>query len=300
MYLMDGTDDTPKMVVYLNTDNLVDLDERTVWSGGDGDDALERLRLDGFDGVQVSGEHELCNSDIMPLCGLDRVNLPRETDAIFKQHIQREDNCISLHIGWGMESDREMDALVESVLNASEKYQLPAFIETHRATITQDMWRTVELTKRYPEVRFNGDFGHWYCGQEMVYGNFGSKLNYLQPVFDRIGFMHGRIASPGNMQAPIESSSARPLHAVGEADYLVDFKVLWKRAMAGFRNNAPRGSVLVFAPEILSHYHYYARMVSGPDGVLKEENDRYAQALLYGEIAKDCFAECLTRSGAPS
>ena len=51
-----------------------------------------------------------------------------------------------------MESDREVDNLVESILSASEKYKLPAFIETHRATITQDMWRTVELTKRFPEI----------------------------------------------------------------------------------------------------------------------------------------------------
>jgi hypothetical protein len=299
MYLTDGSDDAPKMAVYLNTDTLVDLNERSVWPGGDGNDALERLRLDGFAGVQVGGALTLYNGDILPFCGLDRVSIPGDADAVFERHALRGDQCISLHVGWGMESDQEIDLLVESVLEASGRYQLPAFIETHRATITQDMWRTVELTKRFPEMRFNGDFSHWYCGQEMAYGDFESKLNFLQPVFDRVGFLHGRIASPGNMQVPIESSSARPLHAGGEADYLADFKMLWKRAMAGFQNNAPSGSVLVFAPEILTNYYYYARMVPGADGVLEEEVDRYAQALLYREIAEDCFETCLTRPVAP-
>ena len=37
-------------------------------------------------------------------------------------------------------------------------------IETHRATICQGMWRTVQFVKRFPELRFNGDFSHWYAG----------------------------------------------------------------------------------------------------------------------------------------
>jgi hypothetical protein len=300
MYLNDGSDDPPKLRVYLNTDNLLDLSENSVWPGLEGDKALDRVRQDGFDGVQVGSFVELFNADILPFCGLNRINAPAEADAVFTLHTERGDSCISLHVGWGMESDAELDRLVESVLNASEKFRLPAFIETHRATITQDMWRTVELTKRFPEVRFNGDFSHWYCGQEMVYGDFEAKLDFLQPVFERVGFLHGRIASPGNMQVPVEGPAARPLHAVGEPDYLADFKRMWQRAMAGFRNNAPEGSVLVFAPELLSYRYYYARMVRTGEGRLHEETDRYAQALICKEIAECCFREADSYYGAES
>jgi hypothetical protein len=69
-------------------------------------------------------------------------------------------------------------------------------VETHRATITQDSWRTVQITKGFPEVRFNRNFSHYYCGQELAYGDWSSKLAFMEPIFERVGFIHGRIACP--------------------------------------------------------------------------------------------------------
>ncbi len=291
-YLNDGTKDAPKLRVYLNTDNLVGLPGHSVWPGLSGAEATARLREDGFEGIQIANtgligpEH----AGDFPYCGLNRVNAPAEADAVFARHRARGDSCLTLHLGWGMEDDDEVDRLVEAVLTASQQHALPAFIETHRATITQDMWRTVQITKRFPEVRFNGDFSHLYCGQEMVYGDFEAKLDFLQPVFDRIGFMHGRIAAPGYMQAPIDTVDATPVAALG-ADYLAHFKTMWIRAMAGFKRHAPPGAVLIFAPELLRPEIYYARVFPGAEGRLREETDRYAQALLYRKIALECFAE---------
>jgi hypothetical protein len=157
--------------------------------------------------------------------------------------------------------------------------------------ITQDMWRTVQITKKFPEVLFNGDFSHYYCGQEMVYGGLEMKMEFMKPIFDRIGFMHGRIASPGHMQVPIDETNSRPAAAVGVVDYLADFRTIWARAMRGFRNHAGPGDVLVFAPELLGGAHYYARLFPGSDGVVVEESDRYAQALLYAKIARCLFED---------
>jgi hypothetical protein len=42
---------------------------------------------------------------------------------------------------------------------------MPVYIETHRASIMQDAWRTTELIRRIPQVRFNGDFSHWLRGR---------------------------------------------------------------------------------------------------------------------------------------
>jgi hypothetical protein len=40
------------------------------------------------------------------------------------------------------------------------RHQLSIYVETHRATATQDVRRTVDLVSRISEVRFNGDFSH--------------------------------------------------------------------------------------------------------------------------------------------
>jgi hypothetical protein len=290
-YLNDGTADAPKLRVYLNTDNLTDLPEDSIWPGLEGEAAVAKLREDGFEGLQLgeSKAYRPSHLGAFPYCGLDRINQPEEADVVFRNHKQRGDSCLTLHVGWGMESDAEAHRLIEAILDASAAHELPAFIETHRATITQDMWRTVEWTKVFPEIRFNGDFSHFYCGQEMVYGDFEAKLDFMQPIFDRTGFMHGRIAAPGYMQAPIESPDQTPAMALG-VNYLAHFKEMWRRAFAGFKQNAGPGDLLIFAPELLRPDIYYARVFPGAKGKLTEETDRYAQAKLYQQIARTLYA----------
>lgn len=289
-YLNDGSQDAPKLRIYLNTDNLFGLPETSVFTETDDSERLRRVAVDGFEGIQVGDWFELYDDAILPHCGLGRVNQPNEAMELLRQRKERGDQAVTLHVGWGTESDAEMDRLVDAILSASKNLDLPTFIETHRATITQDMWRTVQLCKRIPEVRFNGDFSHFYCGQEMVYGDFEAKLDFMQPIFDRIGFMHGRIAASSIMQAPIESIDQRPRLAQGEArDYLADFKAIWRRAMAGFKSSANPGDVLIFAPELLTSQIYYARLVKNSEGELTEDIDRYSQALLYRDLARKCF-----------
>jgi hypothetical protein len=290
--LNDGTSDPPKLRVFMNLDTLADLRDDSLWPGLRGPQREQRLLQDGFEGIQVTTDETDSVSQSLPFCGLDRINTPAEADAIAAKHASRGDLCSTVHAGWGMEDEEDACRLVEAILAASEKHRLPIFIETHRATITQDMWRTVQLVKRFPEIRFNGDFSHYYCGQELVYGDWQQKLDFLEPVFKRVGFLHGRIASSGCMQVPIDADlRARPAQAHGVADYLEHFRQLWTRAMLGFLSIAQPGDVLIFAPELLAGTYYYARKFPDHTGRLQEESDRYAQALLYRDLARECFAE---------
>lgn len=289
-YLNDGSAAAPRLKIYLNLDTLVDLRPGSEWPGLDGLPAYDRLMKDGFEGVQVTSGMPPGPEAHIQYCGLDRINTPYEADDVAARHAARGDQCITVHVGWGLEDDDEVDRLIEAVLAASEKYQLPIFIETHRATITQDVWRTVKITRRFPGVRFNGDFSHYYCGQELVYGDWNSKLAFMEPIFERIGFMHGRIASSGWIQAPIDSDlNSRPRQADGVANYLDHFKDLWTRAMCGFLRTAGPGDVLIFAPEILARTYYYARTFPDATGKFVEESDRYSQALIYRELVMTCF-----------
>ncbi|MDF3127784.1 hypothetical protein P0Y35_01110 [Kiritimatiellaeota bacterium B1221] len=284
-YLNNGSSNPPQLAVYLNTDNLADPPEGLNWPEYPGLSGIHKLQADGFEGLQITHEDPAPHSPL-PYCGLDRINKPEEADAILHLHQSRGDQCISVHAGWGMESDREIDLLVEAVLTASAKRQFPVFLETHRSTITQDMWRTVEITKRFPEIRFNADFSHYYCGQEMPYGTIREKFDFMQPIFDRVGFMHGRIASPGHIQAPInETLDGPPDFSTCPFNYVEHFREMWIRSMRGFKTHAGPGDVLIFAPELLSPTFDYARC----DKHGNEECDRYAQALLYMKWARICY-----------
>jgi hypothetical protein len=291
-FLNDASTAIPRLWVYLNLDTLVDHPEFDLKDESGRQASIRRLRADGFDGVQYTNNFPFESGIDVAYCGLNRINTACEADAVAARHSERGDLCVTLHVGWGLEDDAEVFRLVEAILTASFKHRLPMFIETHRATITQDLWRTVQITKQFPEVRFNGDFSHYYCGQEMVYGNWSQKMAFLEPIFSRVAFLHGRIASPSCMQVPIDPDlGARPRQAHGSADYLLHFKELWTRAMFGFLQSAGPGDILIFAPEILSAKTYYARMFPNQSGQLVEETDRYAQALLYRDLARACFAD---------
>lgn len=297
-YVNDGTSDPPKLRIYLNLDNLADLRADTIWPGLNGLAQLERLAADGFEGAQRTEDSAPPTGSPIPFCGCDRINKPSEADAIAAKHAGRGYNCLTVHAGWGLEDDAEVDYLVEAILTSSERYTLPIFIETHRATITQDLWRTARIARKFPETRFNGDFSHYYTGQEMVYGGMEMKLAFMEPILARIGFIHGRISSPGCIQVLVDAVDGRPRQAHGIANYLDHYKELWTRAMQGFLTAAGPGDCLIFAPELLSGTHYYARMFPNAQGRLVEETDRYQQALLYQQIARNCFAEALRRCGS--
>jgi hypothetical protein len=172
------------------------------------------------------------------------------------------------------------------VLAASARHRIPLYVETHRATLFQDMQRAVQFVARFPELRFNGDFSHWYTGSEMVYGGFENKLAFIQPVIDRVRFIHGRIGNPGCMQVAIVRNDL--------AAYVAHFRTLWTRCFAAFlraatspvSDAAPRQSFIIFTPELLAPEIFYARTFNGA-----EESDRWQQSLLLVEIARECFAE---------
>src|ERR1700744_2634753 len=131
-FFNDGSDSAPRLSVYLNLDNLIDLRADSAWPGLQGLARYERLLADGFEGVQLTTDDYPPTGAPLSHCGLDRINSAAEADAIAAKPMERGDRCITVHAGWGMENDDEVFRLVESILAASDSHRLPIFIETHR------------------------------------------------------------------------------------------------------------------------------------------------------------------------
>jgi hypothetical protein len=246
--------------------------------------AIAAIQAAGYDGVQfiepvdaaALAEARRCG---LGVCGSHRVNVPDEAGSIAQAAADAGFECLTLHVGWGIETDDEGARLIDAVLNAGACHHIPLYAETHRATLFQDMQRTVQFVARFPELRFNGDFSHWYTGSEMVYGRFETKLAFIRPVVERVRFLHGRIGNPGCMQVAIAENDAS--HYVGH------FRTLWTRSFAAYlRDPAPQQPFVTFTPELLAPEIYYARTFGGA-----EESDRWQQSLLLTRIARECFAE---------
>jgi hypothetical protein len=242
------------------------------------------IREAGYDGIQFidpidQAALKEARALGLGICGSGRVNAAADAATLAQTAVAAGLECLTLHVGWGMESDDEAARLIEAILWASAAHRIPLYVETHRATIFQDVQRAVSFTQRFPELRFNGDFSHWYTGLEMVYGGFENKLAFIQPVLERVRFVHGRIGNPGCMQVAIEPNDP--------AQYVAHFRTMWTACFAGFlRDRVAQQPFITFAAELLAPEIYYARAFRGA-----EESDRWQQSLLLCRIARECFAD---------
>lgn len=282
----DGSEREPYLRVDMNYGGCNDLPSFSFGPRGNDREKHLAIKEAGFAGVQ-DGDPELCKELGLQLTAHARMNEVGELNELLPKWKDGGYDCATLHVGWGMESDVEADRLVEDVLKNSVKFDFPIYFETHRATITQDMQRTVALTKRFPEIRFNGDFSHWYTGQEMVYGGIENKWEFIAPVFERVRFMHGRIGNPGCIQVDIGDGR--------DQSYVEHFKEMWTRSFEGFLMSAGPGDFISFTVELLQADIFYARTLRNKQEVDEEEGDRWQQALLYKKIIKKCWEEALSR-----
>lgn len=284
--LNDGSPHPPALRCYMNLLALEDLPDHSVGPrGAPLEGQLEAVRAAGFDGVQFAegGDARLCERLGLDMTGSGRVNLPAEADPLAARLADLGHAAATLHVGWGTEDDDGARRLLDAVLAAQERRNLPLYVETHRATIFQDQWRTMQLLGRFPDLGVNADFSHWYTGQEMWYGGFENRLAFLAPLFRHVRFVHGRIGNPGHIQVDIGdgAEAAQP--------YVTHFRQLWTACFAAFRRQASAGDYLPFVPELLSPKIYYAATFPGPDGRPHEVGDRWTESLLYAKLARSWF-----------
>src|SRR5271170_4048858 len=240
----------------------------------------------GYDGVQLVEPLEWsliedARSHGLGVCGSGRVNQPSDAYRLAEEAQHAGLECLTLHVGWGYEEEDEAARLIEAVLDASVRHSTPLYVETHRATIFQDIWRTVRFTRQFPQLQFNGDFSHWSTGLEMVYGGFEKKLAFIQPVIERVHFLHGRIGNPGCMQVDIGD-----LENAATLPFVDHFRTLWTRVFDAFLRRSSPGERFCFTAELLASNIYYAREFRG-----REESDRWQQSLVLTQIARECFSK---------
>ncbi|HEY4342946.1 MAG TPA: hypothetical protein VGN05_01260 [Parvibaculum sp.] len=295
----DGSGGEPCLRVDLNIGSLFALPAHASGPSGGAGDLYAALKAAGYAGVQHPNPREVLEHGLRAT-GMGRVDKPEEAEVLAAKHKAMGLDATTLHVGNGFESDEEMDRLAEAVLAASVTHDYPLYIETHRATITQDMRRTLDLVERWPGIRFNGDFSHWYTGQELTYGDLAWKLERLAPVFERTRFLHGRIGTPGSIQIDIENPP--------QTECIDHFRDIWTRAFAGFLRTAKPGDYIVFCPELLPAFaplpgggrraFNYAPSARGADGEWIESGDRWTQALACTELARGCFNAARSRIAA--
>jgi hypothetical protein len=279
----DGSDAPPRLRQDLNIGTLWNLPKSSIGWAEDEASQFEIAKDLGFEAIQHWYPKRVLAAGLRAT-GMGRAVSPSEIEPIVAAHKALGLDATTFHLGTGFETDAQIDALIMALLAAGQQQAYPVFLETHRATITQDMRRTLDMVERFTDIRFNADLSHWYTGAEMTYGDFDAKLVALAPVFERVGFMHGRIGDSGSIQTRLDL----------DGPYLDHHKAMWTACFVGFLKSAKAGDYLSFNPELLprsltlgptTHWMNYAQ--TGPDGA--EQSDRVADALALWDVAQSCF-----------
>lgn len=276
----------------LNTWTICNLPDFSSFPNGlDADATVAFIREAGYEGLQMEADDGLLPVGLragLHMSATGRITSPEAADALCRQHQDMGFALTTLHVGTGFETQSDGLRLMEAVLEASDRHTYPLYVETHRATVTQDPRRTLDVLAAFPELLINADFSHWYAGCEMPYGDFDAKLNALQPVFDATRYVHGRMADSSCMQVPVGPPKSTPSR---------HFHEMWTRAFAGFLSTAAADERICFAPELLPNRAVlkgrdteinYARLTDR-SGAWVEETDRWQEGLLLCQRAEAAF-----------
>jgi hypothetical protein len=288
----DGTQASPYLRKDINLGTILKLPHGSVGYRAHLHEQLALLKADGHIGAQSWNQFDETMAAGLRATGMARITVAQQADGVARDHKARGLDATTIHLGTSFESDAEIDVLVASVLEAAAKHSYAMYIETHRATLTQDIRRTVDMVERFPEVRFNVDLSHYYTGHELTYGGeFDQRVERLSPIFERTRFMHGRISNSGCIQAPVSDEGVPVAH----------FRAMWQRCFEGFLRGAQTGDYLSFNAELLpmrigtgddtQWLHYAQQRPAHDDDPLEgEPTDRFLEVRAIWEIASEAFS----------
>lgn len=157
---------------------------------------------------------------------------------------------------------RELDRL-------SAEAGIPAFIETHRGTITQDLLRTLEYLDALKSLRLTADLSHYIVAGEMHTVSDEAE-GLLGRIVRRAAAFHARVSNGEQIQVDVGENGEHPM--------MPHFKRWWGEGMRHWRSAAGPGDVLPFVVELGPPP--YAITADEHAGRTAEIGDRWRQSLL--------------------
>jgi len=167
---------------------------------------------------------------------------------------------------------RELDRL-------SREKGIPAYIETHRGTITQDLLRTVSYLEKLDSLRLTLDLSHYVVAGEM-HTISDEAENLFKELLSRAFAFHARVSNGEQVQVNLGPDGEHPM--------MKHFERWWGEGMRLWRTSAGPGDVLPFVVELGPPP--YAITLDKYAGRTAEIGDRWQQSLFLRERAKRLWA----------
>lgn len=124
----------------------------------------------------------------------------------------------------------------------AQEYGVPVLVETHRNTITNDLWATREYLDRLPSLPLLADLSHYVCGQEMNLPISPRNDALINRILAHAQAFHGRVSSAEQVQLEISFECHRP--------WLDQYLAWWRRGFVHWLSRARAGDSLTFTCEL--------------------------------------------------
>jgi hypothetical protein len=194
---------------------------------------------------------------------------PFEADEMIKLYeLAGELDAELVNIIGGVMPIRPEDSVpvIRRWLREGQESGLNVLFETHRDSLLNDLFYTLQVMELVPEMRLCADLSHFVVDREMREPICERDQGYIDKVLERSDCFQGRVANREQVQIQIEF----PQHAL----WVEIFKSWWKQGMRQWRERNADDAALVFLCEL------------GPppyaitDGERRELSDRWDEALI--------------------
>ena len=149
--------------------------------------------------------------------------------------------------------------------------------ETHRDSLLNDLYYTLQVIELVPEMRLCADLSHFVVDREMREPINDRDRGHIERILDRSDCFQGRVASREQVQVQIDF----PQHA----RWVEIFRGWWTEGMRRWRRRSPPDATLCFLCE-LGPPPYAITDANG-----RELSDRWDEAITIRRWVEDAWAE---------
>lgn len=168
-------------------------------------------------------------------------------------------------------------SLVRRWINEANARQIPVLFETHRDSLLNDLYFTLQLMELVPEMRLCADLSHFVVDREMRAPLCARDQQFIRTVLARSDCLQGRIANREQVQIQIDF----PQHQ----QWVEIFRGWWKEGMRLWRQRSDDDASLIFLCELGPPP--YAITNADQD----ELSDRWLESLKIRDWAREIWAE---------